>query len=77
MVAAWIITLIITIALQVVAYVLQPKPKVAKPSAAEDLEDPTADMGRPIPVIFGTVTIKGLNVLGFWDKSKYESEVDA
>lgn len=47
---------------------LLPKPKKQKPEAAQDLENPTADRSRPIPVVFGTVMVKGLNNLWFGDK---------
>lgn len=47
---------------------LAPKIKTPKPDAATDLEDPVAEAGKPIPVVFGTVTVKGLNVLWFGDK---------
>jgi hypothetical protein len=65
---AWFIPLLIGIALSVVSYLLQPKPKQPKPPAASDLESPTAEAGRPIPVIFGTMTIKGVNTLWYGDK---------
>ncbi len=48
---------------------LLPKVKKRKPESARDLEDPTAEAGRPIPVVFGTITVKGVNVLHFGDKS--------
>lgn len=60
--------LLVGIALQVLGYLLAPKPKQAKPPSTSDLEDPTAEAGRPIPVIFGSVTIQSPNNLGFWDK---------
>ena len=66
---AWWIAIIIALALNVVAYLIMPKPKAAKPEAAKDLENPTAESGRPVPVLFGTVTVKGLNVLWYGDKS--------
>ena len=56
---------------------LAPKPKAPKPEAAKDLEDPTAEAGRPIPVVFGTVTVKGLNLLWFGEKSLRTSKVKA
>jgi hypothetical protein len=74
---AWFIPLLLAIIFQVVAYLLTPKPKKAKPEAAKDMEDPTADAGRPIPVVFGTVTVKGLNILHFGDKNKLTREVNA
>ncbi len=73
----WFIPLLLAIAVNVVAYLLTPKPKKNKPEAAKDLDNPTADAGRPIPVIFGTVTVKGLNILWFGDKDKRTYEVNA
>lgn len=69
------ISFLIAVAVQVVAYLLAPKPKQPKPEAARDLEAPTADASRPIPVIFGTITVKGLNVLHTADKQVVEYEV--
>jgi uncharacterized protein (DUF2062 family) len=46
---------------------LAPKPKSPKPSALSDFEIPTAEEGRAIPVIFGTVTVKGPNVTWYGD----------
>lgn len=54
---------LIGLALSVISYMLQPKPKGPKPEAVKDLEAPTADAGRPIPVAFGDITIKGTNTL--------------
>lgn len=56
---------------------LSPRVKKQKPEAVKDLEDPTADAGRTIPVVFGTITVKGLNILWFGDKShrKYKVKV--
>jgi hypothetical protein len=56
---------------------LTPKVKTPKPEAAKDLEDPTAEAGRPIPVVFGTITVKGLNVLWFGDKKHITYKVKA
>lgn len=69
MVAGWLIGLLISLAIQIVAYIIMPKPKTPKPEAAQNLENPTAEAGRPIPVVFGTVTVKGPNILWFGDKS--------
>jgi hypothetical protein len=66
---AWFIPLLISLAIQVVAYILMPKPKAPKPEAAQDLQNPTAEAGRPIPVVFGTVTVKGVNILWYGDKT--------
>ncbi len=67
----------IAIIINVVAYVLMPKPKGPKPEAVRDMDAPTADHGRPFPVVFGTMTIKGLNVLWFGDIGTKTYEVKA
>ena len=66
------IQLLIGFALAVVSYLLTPKPKVEKPAPATDMEGPTAEAGRPIPVVFGTITVKGLNVIWWGDKKTVE-----
>lgn len=65
---AFFVQLAISIALNVIAYLIMPKPKAPKPEAAKDLEDPTAEAGRPIPVLFGRMLIKGPNVVWFGEK---------
>lgn len=75
--AAFWIPLLIGIALSVVSYALTPKPKAPKPAAATDLDAPTAEAGRPIPVPFGTITITGLNVLWYGDKTVREYDIDS
>lgn len=74
---AFLILLAIVVVLTVIAYLLMPKPKQPKPAAATDLENPTAEAGREIPILFGTKTIKGLNVLDFTDKSIQSYDVKA
>lgn len=73
----WFIPFLIGIAINVVAYLIMPKPKAPKPAAATDLDDPTAEAGRPIPVPFGTITIKGSNLLWFGEKSLRQYEKSA
>ena len=48
---------------------LMPSPPVPTPASISDFTAPTADEGRPVPVIFGTVKVEGANVLwygGLW-----------
>lgn len=71
----WWVSLLIGLALSVVAYLIMPKPKQPKPPAAKDMEDPTAEAGRPIPVVFGTITVKGGNLLWYGEKSLAERKV--
>jgi hypothetical protein len=75
MIAPWLVSLLISVALNVVAYIITPKPKAPKPQAAAQAENPTAEAGRPIPVVFGTMRVKELNVLGFWDKSTKQFQI--
>lgn len=74
---AWFVLLAIVVVLQVISYLLMPKPKAPKPGAVKDLDNPTAEAGREIPVLFGTGMIKGLNVLDFGDKTIRNYEVKA
>lgn len=46
---------------------LAPKAPQPKPAALEDFDVPVAEAGRPIPVVFGTVTLTGPNVLWYGD----------
>lgn len=64
----FLVQLAIGVGLQVLGYLLMPKPKQEKPPSVDDLQEPTAEAGRPIPKVFGSVTLKGLNILWFGDK---------
>lgn len=48
-----------------VATALAPRPPAPKPSTLADFDLPTAEEGRPIPVVFGTVTVTGANVIWY------------
>lgn len=74
---AWWLIIVAAVALTAVAYLLRPKIKAPKPDAVKDLEDPVSEAGRPVPVPFGTITIKGLNVLDFSDKQSRTVKVKA
>lgn len=51
----------------IISSALAPKPPQAKPPALGDFDVPTAEEGRPIPVIFGEVWCDGPNVLWYGD----------
>jgi hypothetical protein len=57
----WFIQLLVAIGLQILGYMLAPKPPGQKPPSLADIRKPTAEAGRPIPVLFGTRTIEGPN----------------
>ena len=65
MVWMFIARLVLGLLLSAIAYALSPRPKTETPRAAglDDLSVPTAEEGRPIPVVFGTVLIRGANVV--------------
>jgi hypothetical protein len=59
-IAVWIVTTLIQ-------YALAPKPPKPRPAGLQDIEAPTAEEGRPIPVVFGTVLVKSPNVVWYGD----------
>lgn len=74
--AFWV-AIVVAVASVALSFLLRPKIKKPKPDAVKDLEDPTSEAGRPIPVVFGTITVKGLNLLWFGDKGKSTFKVKA
>lgn len=64
----FLVQLAIGVGLMILGYMLMPKPKQQKPPSTEDLDDPTAEAGRPIPVIFGSMKVKSPNVIWYGDK---------
>lgn len=60
-------TVIYLIIALVVSVALAPKPPKPKAAALDDFDFPTAEEGRPIPVVFGTVRITGPNILWYGD----------
>lgn len=75
MVAPIIVSILIAVALQVVAYVLTPKPKAPKPEAVKEMDSPVAEAGIERPVIFGTMMIKSPNCLWSGDKFMHTYKV--
>lgn len=73
--------IVIAIAAAVAAVALSilfmPRPHKQKPDETKDLDNPVAEAGKPIPVIFGTLTVKGLNVLWFGNKASKTKKVKA
>lgn len=61
------VVLIIALVVAAVAISQAPGPIEPKPAALEDFQAPTAEPGRPIPVVFGTVMLKAPNVVWYGD----------
>lgn len=51
----------------VVAYATMPKPQSAPPTGLNELQVPTAEEGREIPVLFGTRDLNAPNVVWWGD----------
>ncbi len=51
----------------IVAFAMMPKPQDAQPAGLKDIQVPTAQEGREIPVLFGTREIKSPNVVWYGD----------
>lgn len=49
----------------VVSYSMTPKPQSRPPAGLGDFNVPTAEVGREIPVLFGTRKLEGPNVVWY------------
>lgn len=57
-------------------YLLAAKAKQPKPPSLSDFPEPTTEAGRPIPKLFGSMTISGMNVLWYGDRKIREREME-
>lgn len=73
----FLIQLVVGVGLQIIGYLLMGRPKTTQDESVRDLENPTAEAGRPIPVVFGEVEISGLNILWYGQKYTHTFEVKA
>ena len=62
----WFYAIVFIISLAYV-YSAIPKPETQPPPAVGQFEIPTAEVGRDIPVLFGTKLITGSNVVWYGD----------
>lgn len=69
------VQVIIGLLAQVAGYLMMGGEKKEKGEDVKDLEAPTAEAGRPIPVLFGELEIHGLNCLWSGEKSLNKFEV--
>lgn len=61
----WFIIVFIVALVLAVAYM--PKPQTQKPAGFDEIQAPTAEEGREIPVLFGTRDVNGPNVVWYGD----------
>lgn len=59
--------IIVAVVILILGVALAPKPPAPKSAEIDDFDFPTAEEGRPIPVVFGEVDITGANVLWYGD----------
>lgn len=60
----WVAALFFVGAL-VVAYTMAPKPETRPPAGLDEIQAPTAEVGREIPVLFGRRKLEGPNVVWY------------
>lgn len=60
-------TVIYMVIAAVISIALAPKPPKPKAATLDDFDLPTAEEGRPVPVVFGTLRVAGPNVLWYGD----------
>ncbi len=65
----FLIQIIVALGLMILGYLLAPKPPGPKRPELEDFKSPTSEAGRPLPVVFGTVTITGANAMWAGDRA--------
>jgi predicted phage tail protein len=70
-----LVNLFVSLVIGVIAYALMPKAKMQQSDATRDFDSPTAEGGRPIPVVFGEMTVTGLNYLGTSQKQTIVREI--
>ncbi|MFD2664623.1 hypothetical protein [Halomonas halophila] len=56
---------------------LTPRPDRSTSRQSQDLREPSAEAGKPVPVVFGEMWVTSPNVLYYGDVSKQDYEVDA
>ena len=74
---SFLLQLLIGVALQVLGYLLMPQSKTSSKTEVDDMEDPKAEAGFPMPVIFGENEVTKVNIIWFGEKTTTTREVDA
>lgn len=59
--------LAVVVAALIIGQAMAPKTQPVKPSGIDEFSAPTAEVGREIPVVFGTVDVRGSNVVWYGD----------
>ena len=59
--------LVVAVIIAVAAVAMAPRPPEPKPPTLRDIDVPTAEEGRPIPVVFGTYVVRSPNIVWYGD----------
>ena len=59
--------LVVIVVAAIVSIALAPKPPQPKPPSLDEVDAPVAEEGKPIGVVFGTVTVRSPNVVWYGD----------
>ncbi len=59
--------IVLFIVTSIISRLIAPKPPKPAPARLGDVDVPTAEEGRPIPVVFGTRLVRGSNIVWFGD----------
>lgn len=63
---SWVYIAIFTASIAI-SLALAPKPPSRRPPSLSEIDVPTAEEGKPIPVVFGTVVVQSPNVVWYGD----------
>jgi hypothetical protein len=63
----WWFVAVLVVAVVAACYSVSPKAPEPVPPTLRDIQAPTAEQGRPIPVVFGTYLIKSPNIVWYGD----------
>jgi hypothetical protein len=72
----WWFVVVLVIAVVAACYAVSPKAPEPVPPTLKDIQAPTAEQGRPIPVVFGTYLVKSPNVVWYGDLGYEEVRSD-
>lgn len=65
----FVIQILISVALSIIAYLITPKPKGPQPDSVKSQDNPTASANKSIAKIWGTIIIKDANCLWYGEKN--------
>jgi hypothetical protein len=63
----WWFVVVLVIAVVAASYSVSPKTPEPVPPTLKDIQAPTAEQGRPIPVVFGTYVVQSPNIVWYGD----------